>query len=162
MMQQQHFSGDPVLLSTHLIHSLDWNGCDARMTMYGKKIKNHSVMQKWWFNKMPQIAFSWDEIDRRGRHEEDAGENNWTQSVCTEPPRWHRWLSRDFHCSGHLDLTWQRVMRLSIGLQRNKQSSTPLKSHGRGGTAKCNILKNVAWEKAAHWFSIDYSIRALM
>lgn len=39
MMQQQHFSGDPVLLSTHLIHSLDWNGCDARMTMYGKKNK---------------------------------------------------------------------------------------------------------------------------
>lgn len=34
MLQQQYFSGDPVSLSTHLIHSLDWNGCDVRMEMY--------------------------------------------------------------------------------------------------------------------------------
>lgn len=38
MLQQQYFSGDPVSLSTHLIHRLDWNGCDVRMKMYEKNI----------------------------------------------------------------------------------------------------------------------------
>lgn len=162
MFQQQYFSGDPVSLSTHLIHRVDWNGCDVRMKMCGEKIY-HSVIQKWWFNKMHKLHLAEMRMTVKAGAdtEEDAGENNWTQSICAEL-WWHRWLSSDFHCLGQLDLTWQRVMRLSIGLQWNKQSSTPPKSHGREGTAKCNILKNVAWENAAHWFSIDYSIRALM
>lgn len=34
----------------HLIHRLDWNGCEVRMKMYGKKIDiniYHSMIQKW-------------------------------------------------------------------------------------------------------------------
>lgn len=158
MPQQPYFSSDPVPFSTQLIHRLDWNGCDEKKSIY------HSVIQKWWFNKMPKLHLA--EMRLTAEAEADTRkmsvlENNWTENVCAAL-WWHRWLSCDFHCSGQLDLTWQRVMRLSIGLQRNKQSSTPPKSLGREGTAKCNILKNVAWENAAHWFSIDYSIRALM
>lgn len=155
-------SSDLVSLSTHLIHWLDWNGYSVRMKLYEKK--NHSVIQKWWFNKKPKLHLA--EMRLTVKAEADTKKTlvkitGHTGSVYTEI-WWHRWLSCDFHCLGQLDLTWQRVMRLSIGLQRNKQSSTPPKSLGREGTAKCNILKNVAWENAAHWFSIDYSIRVLM
>lgn len=35
---------------------------------------------------MPKLHLARDEIDRRGggRHQEDAGENNWTRGVCAE------------------------------------------------------------------------------
>lgn len=135
-------------------------GCSARIEMCGRKRGTKIYITERFRNcdsiKCSKFHLSQDEIDRsgRGRH--------WGRCWWKWLPRWHRWLSRDFHCWGQLGLTWQRVMRLSIELQRNKQSSTPPKSLGRRATAKCNILKNVAWEKAAHWFSIDYSIRALM
>ena len=160
ILQQQYISIDPVALLTHLIHNLNWMVTTYKWKCMKEKYqsrKGDSIRRpKFHLAEMRLNVKS--DADTRKMLANITGHG---ERVCAEQ-RWHRWLSCDFHCLGQLDLTWQRVMRLSIGLQRNKQSSTPPKSLGREGTAKCNILKNAAWENAAHWFSIDYSIRALM
>lgn len=146
----------PLSLLPHFIHTPD---CVTRIEMCRTE-KNLSMILKSWPTTMPKLRLA-----ETVRQMESWRKCSWKNKQAESPPRyrcWHRRLSRDFHCSGQLDLTWQRVMRVLIWLQRNKQSSTPPESPGREPTAKCNILKNVAWEKAAHWFSIDYSIRVLM